>query len=115
MDSILTSVKLQLGISPAETCFDETLIMNINSVFAILQQLGVGPSGGYTIQSAENTWNEFLAVADQIEMVKSYMYLKVKVLFDPSASSVVMDACNRMISEFEWRLFVSADSDKIGT
>lgn len=115
MDSILTSVKLQLGISPAETCFDENLIMNINSVFAILQQLGVGPSGGYAIQSVENTWSEFLANSDQIEMVKSYMYLKVKILFDPSASSVVMDAYNRMISEFEWRLLVSADSDKIGT
>lgn len=115
MDSILASVKLQLGISPAETCFDESLIMNINSVFAILQQLGVGPSGGYAIQSVENTWNEFLANVDQIEMVKSYMYLKVKILFDPSASSVVMDAYNRLIGEFEWRLTVSADSNNAET
>lgn len=109
MDSILSSVKEQLGIPQEDTCFDNTLIMHINSVFGILSQLGVGPSTGFVIRSADNTWSEFITT-DLLEMVKSYTYLKVKILFDPSASSTVMDANNRMISEFEWRLFVTADS-----
>lgn len=114
MDSILSSVKEQLGIPQEDTCFDNTLIMHINSVFGVLTQLGVGPADGFMIHDAESTWDEFLGTK-MLEMVKSYMYLKVKILFDPSASSTVMDANNRMISEFEWRLFVTADSEKSET
>lgn len=109
MTSILTSIKKLLGITEADTSFDQDIIMHINTVFMVLQQLGVGPEEGYSISDENNNWDEFLPDQTKIEMVKSYMYLKVRLLFDPPSSTSVMEAINRSISEFEWRLNVAVD------
>lgn len=110
MESILTSIKKLLGITEEYTHFDADLIMHINSVFTILTQLGVGPKEGFRIEDELATWNDFLQTDSVLfDSVKSYMHLKVKLLFDPPLSGTVMEAYNRMISEFEWRLNVTAD------
>lgn len=109
MDSILTSIKKLLGIAEEYKYFDADLIMHINSVFSILTQLGVGPSEGFSITDDSAVWNDFIQENSKIEMVKSYIHLKVKLLFDPPLSSAVIEAINRMISEFEWRLNVAVD------
>ena len=109
MESILTSVKKMLGITENYTHFDEDIIMHINSVFMILRQMGVGPEKGFRIEDDLATWQDFTSDNLMLESVKSYMYLKVKLLFDPSASSAVTDSMNRLISELEWRLHVAAD------
>lgn len=109
MDSILTSIKKLLGITEEYEHFDQDIIMHINSVFMILTQMGVGPEEGFTISDSTTTWSEFTNDNKKIEAVKSYVYLKVRLLFDPPASSSVMEAMNRSISEFEWRLNIAAD------
>lgn len=108
MESILTSVKRTLGLTSDYTQFDDEIILHINSVFLILNQLGVGPESPFSISSEEALWTDFLD-GTSLELVKSYMYLKVKLLFDPPLSSSVIEASNRMISEFEWRLNVAVD------
>lgn len=109
-ESILTSIKKLLGIEADYKHFDADLIMHINSVFSILAQLGVGPANGFSITGADEAWSEFVGTDSNLfSLVKSYMHLKVKLLFDPPLSSAVIDSINRQISEFEWRLFVAAD------
>lgn len=110
MESILTSVKLLLGITEDYEAFDQQIIAHINSVFMILTQLGVGPPEGFMITSKIDTWNEFVSDEKKMQLVKSYTYLKVKMLFDPPSTSAVMDSTNRMINEFEWRLNSQAES-----
>lgn len=110
MESILTSVKKLLGITPECTNFDSDIIMHINSVFLILNQIGVGPSKGYRITDEFNTWDEFIPEDNpRLEAVKSYMYMKVKLLFDPPSSSSVMESTNRLLSELEWRIYTEVD------
>lgn len=109
MDSILTSIKKLLGIAEEYTHFDQDLIMHINSVFMVLTQLGVGPAEGFIIEDKTTDWTEYIEDPMQLTAVKSYMHLKVKLLFDPPLSSSVIESMNRMISEFEWRLNVAAD------
>ena len=109
MESILTSIKKLLGITEEYEHFDQDIIMHINSVFMILTQMGVGPEEGFTISDSTTTWNEFTNDDKKIEAVKSYVYLKVRLLFDPPASSSVMEAINRSISELEWRLNIAVD------
>ena len=91
--------------------FDAQIITHINSVFMILTQLGVGPPEGFIINDKSNTWNEFIPDGKNLELVKSYVHLKVRTLFDPPSSSVVMESTNRMINEFEWRLNAAAESN----
>lgn len=110
-DSILTSIKKSLGIMEEYTHFDEDLIMHINSVLFILNQLGVGPSEGFMITDKNDKWEDFVNVAD-VAAVKTYVCLKVKLIFDPPQSSAVMEAHNRQISELEWRLNVAVDPGK---
>ena len=110
IDSILTSIKKLLGIAEEYEHFDADLIIHINSVFMTLTQLGVGPSSGFKIVDKSSTWDEFTEDKQDLEAVKSYVYLKVKLLFDPPLSSAVMEAMNRAISELEWRLNVSAET-----
>lgn len=109
MESILTSVKKMLGITEEYDHFDPDIIMHINSVFMILTQLGVGPEDGFFIEDDTATWFDFTKSANKLHMVKSYMYLKVRLLFDPPASSVVTECMKKMIDEFEWRLNVAVD------
>ncbi len=112
MESILTSIKKLLGIAEEYEHFDADIIMHINSVFSILTQLGVGPSNGFSIEDKEAKWHDFIGEDNNIEMVKSYIHLKVKLLFDPPLSSAVMEAMNQMIMELEWRLNVAVDPSK---
>lgn len=110
MESILTSIKKLLGITEEYVHFDSDIIMHINSVFMILNQIGIGPKNGFGIADNFATWDEFLPPDNKnFEAVKTYMHLKVKLLFDPPQSSTVMECMNRMISELEWRLNVEAE------
>ena len=108
-ESILTSIKKLLGIAEEYKQFDADIIMHINSVFSILTQLGFGPSNGFSIQDEYRVWHDFIGEDNKIEMVKSYIHLKVKLLFDPPLSSAVIEAMNQMIKELEWRLNVAVD------
>ena len=109
MESILISIKKMLGITEEYEHFDADLIMHINSVFMILNQLGVGPAERFSIKDKDAVWMDFMPDDSRLELVKSYMYMKVKLLFDPPLGSAVMDAMSRQISEFEWRLNVAVD------
>ena len=112
MDSILISIKKMLGISKEYDAFDAVLIMHINTVFMNLSQLGVGPNEGFSIIDEADKWSDFISEDPRLESIKSYMYLKVKLLFDPPMNSSVMDSMATQIKEFEWRLNVSAE-DKL--
>lgn len=109
-DSILNSIKKALGPDDSDTVFDSDLIMFINSVFSILFQLGVGPKDApYRITGVQNVWSEFLD-EDQLDMVRTYVFMKVKLVFDPPASSFVLASYKEQIQEFEWRANVAAET-----
>lgn len=108
MDSILTSIKKLLGLDADYTQFDADIIMHINSTFMVLNQLGVGPSTPYTISDSTATWDDFIDDGSS-EAVKTYIYMKVKILFDPPSSSFVLESLKNQISEYEWRLNVQND------
>lgn len=107
--SILTSIKKILGVAEDYTEFDEDIITHINSVFLNLTQLGVGPEEGFMIEDDTSVWEDFINDSIQLQAVKTYMYLKVKLLFDPPLSSSVTESFTRMIAELEWRLNVAVD------
>lgn len=109
MDSILTSVKKMLGIDPSYEYFDPDIIMHTNSVFLILNQIGVGPKTPFMITGSDETWNDFFLDDTPNELVKSYIYLKVRLIFDPPTTGVLHEAMERQIQEFEWRLNVQAE------
>lgn len=109
MDSILTSIKKLLGITEEYENFDQDIIIHINSAFMILNQLGVGPKSGFSISDKSSTWNEFIPESSNLEAVKTYVHLKVKLMFDPPLSSTVIEAIKSQINELEWRLNVSVD------
>lgn len=115
MDSILTSVKKMIGIIEEDEHFDVDIIMHINSVFAILNQLGAGPQEGFTIQDKTDTWSSYISNDKILETIKSYMYLKVRLIFDPPTSSVVADSMNKMINELEYRISVHVDPSSLIT
>lgn len=110
-DSILTSTKKLLGIMADFTVFDMDIAMHINSVFFTLQQLGVGPDRGFMITGPEQVWASFMEGRDDILAVKTYMYLKVRLIFDPPATSFAIEAMNKLATEFEWRLNLYTDTE----
>lgn len=112
MDSILNSVKKKLGIQEDYTHFDEDIIIDINSVFMILNQLGVGPDEPFTIEDEDAYWDDFIDNT-RIEAVKSYMYMKVRLMFDPPTSGFLVDSLNKQIAELEWRMLVQAETPKL--
>ena len=109
MESILLSIKKLLGITADYTHFDDDIIIHINSVMMILRQLGIGPVTGFHITDSSQTWNEYLPNIELLESVKSYIYLKVRLLFDPPVGSV-LESINNQIKELEWRFTVEADT-----
>ena len=109
MESILTSIKKLLGIAEEYTHFDTDIIMHINSVFNILTQIGVGPSEGFSITDSYAKWTDFLPEDARLELVKSYVYLKVSLIFDPPDRSSVMEARKSLINELEFRISVTVD------
>lgn len=104
MDSILTSIKKLLGIDEEYEHFDVDIIMHINSVFSILNQLGAGPAAGFSIEDDSAEWSDFMTDNAKLNFVKSYMYMKVRLLFDPPDKSSLMEALSKSISELEWRI-----------
>lgn len=111
MESILTSIKKLLGIDEADAHFDTDIIMHINAAFMTLYQLGVGPSKCFKITTDEQTWYDFLGESGDFEAVKTYIYRKVRVNFDPPSSSFVLDAMDRQSREDEWRLMLQAEME----
>lgn len=111
-DSILNTIKKLLGINPENTDFDMDIIIHINSVFSTLRQLGIGNENGYKITNSQNLWNEFIDDNKYLEEVKSYMYLKVRLLFDPPQNSFLVDSFKKSIDEYEWRFTVISDEIK---
>lgn len=110
MDSILNSIKKMLGIEPEYEHFDPVIQMHINSAFTVLQQIGVGPSSGYHITGATETWTDFVGSRTDIEAIKTYTYLKTQLLFDPPQMGYLVDAISKQIVELEWRLNVQVDT-----
>lgn len=110
MESILTSIKKLLGIAEEYAHFDQDIIMHINSALMTLSQIGIGPAEGFTINSDIQTWTDFLGEQTNVEAVKTFVYLKVKMVFDPPTSSFVMDAYNRQAEEYLCRLNYQAES-----
>lgn len=108
-DSILNTIKKLVGPDENYDYFDQDLIIHINSVFAVLHQLGVGPAEPYRITGSENTWSEFLEDKDYLEDVKTYIYLRVRLLFDPPTNSFLVNAMENQIREIEWRLHIADD------
>jgi hypothetical protein len=104
--SILTSTKKVLGISEEYTAFDVDVIMHINSVFTTLNELGIGPVEGFQIEDASTTWEDYLDAEMNFNSVKSYMYLRVRLLFDPPNTSYLINALKEQAKEMEWRLNV---------
>lgn len=111
-DSILTSIKKSIGIEADYDVYDMDIIMNINTAFLTLKQLGIGPKEGYQIENASDTWSDFIDTIDNPESVallsgvKTFIYLKVKTVFDPPASSIAAEAYKSMLNETEWRLLM---------
>jgi len=109
-NSILTSVKKLLGIEEEYEHFDMELILNINSVFTILNQLGLGPIEGFSIEDKEDTWDSFLEDRNDLNAVKTYVYMKVRLMFDPPQMGYLVDSIKKQCDEFEWRLNVQAET-----
>lgn len=110
-DSILLNVKKILGIAPEYKVFDEDIITHINSVFSTLHQLGLGPVTGFAIFGEEETWDLFLDNDPRYYAVKSYMYLRVRLLFDPPTTSYLINSMDEQRKELEWRLNVVREGD----
>lgn len=103
-DSILNSVKKILGIAPDYDAFDTDVIVHINSVFSTLNQLGLGPDEGFMIEDDSAVWEDFLLGDLRLNTVKTYTYLRVRVLFDPPTTGFTLTALQEQIKELEWRL-----------
>lgn len=110
MESILTSIKKMLGIDEEYDHFDPDIIMHINSVLVILSRLGVGPSSGFRIEDDTSTWDDYIPDMANFEDVKTYIYLKVRLVFDPPTSSAVIQAMKETIAELEFTLNVAAET-----
>lgn len=103
-NSILKSTKKILGIAETYTAFDLDIITHINSAFSVLHQLGVGPTNGFFIEDDGPEWEEFIGTDVGLNMVRSYVFLKVRMLFDPPTTSFLLEAMNKQIQEHEWRI-----------
>lgn len=110
-DSILTDTKKVLGMDESYTAFDQDIIMHINSVFAILTQLGIGPDAGFMITDSTTTWDAFIGTDIRLNLVKSYVYLRVRLMFDPPTTSYLIESMKTQVREYEWRLNVKREGE----
>lgn len=108
-DSILTSTKKLLGIGATDTSFDTDILMGINSALMSLQQLGVGPSTGFYISSADDLWEDLLGDRIDLEAVKIYVYLKTRLIFDPPQNSFLVESIKNQITELDFRINIQAE------
>ncbi len=110
--SILIGTKKILGIDADITAFDHDILTHINSAFSTLNQLGVGPAAQFYVEDEEPTWEDFIDEDDTIlNMVRSYVFLKVRLIFDPPATSYAIAALQDQIREFEWRLNTAREDE----
>jgi hypothetical protein len=109
-DSILTGTKKALGIDDSYEAFDPDILMHINTVFSTLNQLGLGPADGFMINDKNATWDTFIGTDPRLNNVKTYMYLRVRMLFDPPSTSFALDAMSKQVAELEWRMNVYRES-----
>lgn len=112
-DSILLSIKKLLGISKECTDFDTDIIIHINTTLMNLDQLGIEISKSFSVKDNKQTWSEIITEQERIDSIITYVYLKVKLVFDPPLSSAVMEANKQSINELEWRLTVQVDENKL--
>ncbi len=110
-NSILTSTKKILGLAEDYTVFDLDVITHINSTFSTLHQLGLGPDDGFMIEDESATWTQFFGADPRLNSIKTLVYLRVRILFDPPQTSHHMDAAQNQIKELEWRLNVVREGD----
>lgn len=109
IESILNSTKKNLGIDPGYEAFDDVILGHINSVFSDLEQLGIGPPGGFMIQGADEVWADFLDGDPRYNSVQTYVYLRVRLLFDPPATSFAIASMQAQADRMEWRLNVTRE------
>jgi hypothetical protein len=109
-DSILNSTKKILGIEADYPAFDVDVITHINSTFAIVHQLGVGPEEGFAIEDESEEWGDLGLPLEQLNLLRTYLFLRVRMLFDPPATSFLIDAMNKQIEEYETRLSISRET-----
>lgn len=114
LDNILLSVKTQLGIPEEVVEFDPSLILNINSAFSTLSQIGVGSDKGFLVVSGEEKYSDFLEDQNALSLVKMYLYYKTRLIFDPPSSSMAAECIKESIKETEWRLRSVCDISKGG-
>lgn len=112
-DSILSSVKKMLGLPEEYDAFDLDIITHINSVFTILAQIGVGSANGFMIEDKTAIWTDFIQDMSLYQLVKSYMVLKVRLLFDPPMSSAVLECYKTQANEYEWRLKTMSEIQEV--
>lgn len=108
-NSILDSVKKDLGISPDDQAFDPDVVRCINSALSILNQLGVGPAEGFSIHDNSTLWTEYLGDNKKLELVKTYISMKTKQFFDPPQTGPLATALDNSLKELEWRITIAAD------
>lgn len=104
-ESILISIKKLIGLEAAYTIFDEDIKIHINSAIASLCQMGIGPSNGFMVTSESEKWSDFVGDDMMLNEVRSLVYLKVKLIFDPPTNSNLMESMKQLIKEYEWRLY----------
>lgn len=109
MDSILDSIKKLLGLSPEDDSFDVDVILHINTALSVLTQIGMGPASGFSIADNTTTWNEYVQGDARLNLIKTYVYMKVKQAFDPPTSGTANDALKRQIDEYESRISYLVD------
>jgi hypothetical protein len=110
MGSILSTIKKMLGLDIDYTDFDTDIIVLINSALMTLTQLGIGPSSGFSISDNSKTWTDFIGDSKLLEGVKAYVYMKVRIIFDPPTSATVLESINRNITELEARLNIQVET-----
>ena len=113
MDSILESIKKLLGIPKEYDAFDVDVIMHINTAFAILNQLGLGPEGGYGIEGYNEIWDDYMT-SYNMSMIKTFIYLKVRLAFDPPSSTALIESMQRTLDELTWRLELEGQNGSSG-
>ena len=111
-DSILMTIRKLVCGNPYADHFDTDLLVHINACFSVLNQLGVGPENGFVVTDETQSWSSYIADNYILNMVKTYVTLKVKKIFDPPLTSSVLEAMDKEISQLEWRLNVAVDPIK---
>ena len=113
-NSILRTIKALLGPDSDYTVFDQDILIFINGALSTLTQIGIGPAEGFRITGESETWEDFLGDYPDLESVKSYVYMKVRIMFDPPSNSSVLNAYQEACKELEWRLNVAVDPGRYG-